>query len=213
MFRSYKVYKDQSPVRRVGSQFFLVSPDSQVAKALADLLACLRRGEVLNEKWRKQVRQNFFEGPFCLFCTFIFRNERNWMKKSARVSEKLPASTIKSVQAFRCCIRWRLTYPYHVFYLPKHTIWFVVLLVESLETQTLLSSDDQTLASVKSSLMFYWLWFTLSFFFVVVIASSHKPPFPLLAVLSFERNTTTCWISSPVNLSKVFDDWRNYMKN
>ena len=29
------------------------------------------------------------EGPFCLSCTFIFRNERNWMKKSARVSEKL----------------------------------------------------------------------------------------------------------------------------
>ena len=24
------------------------------------------------------------EGPFCLFCTFIFRNERNWTKKSAR---------------------------------------------------------------------------------------------------------------------------------
>ena len=24
------------------------------------------------------------EGPFCLSCTFIFRNERNWMKKSAR---------------------------------------------------------------------------------------------------------------------------------
>ena len=29
------------------------------------------------------------EGPFCLYCTFIFRNEKNWMKKSARVSEKL----------------------------------------------------------------------------------------------------------------------------
>ena len=28
-------------------------------------------------------------GPFCLSSTFIFRNERNWMKKSARVSEKL----------------------------------------------------------------------------------------------------------------------------
>ena len=28
------------------------------------------------------------EGPFFLSCTFIFRNERNWMKKSARVSEK-----------------------------------------------------------------------------------------------------------------------------
>ena len=29
------------------------------------------------------------EGLFCLSCTFIFRNERNWTKKSARVSEKL----------------------------------------------------------------------------------------------------------------------------
>ena len=29
------------------------------------------------------------EGPFCLSCTFIFQNERNWMKKSVRVSEKL----------------------------------------------------------------------------------------------------------------------------
>ena len=36
--------------RRVASQFFLVSPDSQVAEALVDPLACLRRGEVLNEK-------------------------------------------------------------------------------------------------------------------------------------------------------------------
>ena len=35
------------------------------------------------------------EGPFVLSCTFIFRNERNWMKKSARVTEKLvsPALT------------------------------------------------------------------------------------------------------------------------
>ena len=37
-------------IRRVASQFFLVSLDSQVAEALADPLACLRRGEVLNEK-------------------------------------------------------------------------------------------------------------------------------------------------------------------
>ena len=29
------------------------------------------------------------EGLFCLSCTFIFRNERNWMKKSARVTVKL----------------------------------------------------------------------------------------------------------------------------
>ena len=26
---------------------------------------------------------------FCLSCTFIFRTERNWMKKSARVSEQI----------------------------------------------------------------------------------------------------------------------------
>ena len=32
--------------------------------------------------------RNDFAGPFCLSCTFIFRNERNWMKKSARVLEK-----------------------------------------------------------------------------------------------------------------------------
>ena len=36
-----------------------------------------------------QSKQSDFEGPFCLSCTFIFRNEWNWMKKSARVSEKL----------------------------------------------------------------------------------------------------------------------------
>ena len=29
------------------------------------------------------------EQPICLSCTFIFRNEIKWMKKSARVSEKL----------------------------------------------------------------------------------------------------------------------------
>ena len=28
------------------------------------------------------------EEPFCLSCTFIFPSERNWMKKSVRVSEK-----------------------------------------------------------------------------------------------------------------------------
>ena len=58
----------------VASQFFLLSPDSQVAEALANPLASLRRGEVLNEKWRKQVQQKYFEEPFCLSCTFIFRN-------------------------------------------------------------------------------------------------------------------------------------------
>ena len=29
------------------------------------------------------------KGPFCPSCTSIFQNERNWMKKSARVSKKL----------------------------------------------------------------------------------------------------------------------------
>ena len=38
------------------------------------------------------------EGPFCLFCTFIFRNERNWMKKSARVSEKLVSPGLPGLQ-------------------------------------------------------------------------------------------------------------------
>ena len=38
------------------------------------------------------------EGPFCLFCTFIFQNERNWMKKSARVSEKLVSPGLPGLQ-------------------------------------------------------------------------------------------------------------------
>ena len=88
--------------RRVASQFFLVSPDSQVAGDLADPLACLRRGAVLNEKRRKQVQQNYFEEPFCLSCTFIFRNERNWMKKSARVSEKLVSPCLPGLQVATC---------------------------------------------------------------------------------------------------------------
>ena len=83
--------------RHVASQFFLVSPDSQVAEALADPLACLGC-EVLNEKLRKQVQQNYFEGPFCRSCTFIFRNERNWIKKSARVSEKLVSPGLPGLQ-------------------------------------------------------------------------------------------------------------------
>ena len=40
----------------------------------------------------RRVASQFFSGkherPFCPSCTFIFRNERKWMKKSARVSEK-----------------------------------------------------------------------------------------------------------------------------
>ena len=41
----------------------------------------------------RRVASQFFsgkpEGPVCLSCTFIFRNERNWVKKNARFSEKL----------------------------------------------------------------------------------------------------------------------------
>ena len=52
---------------------------------------------------RSQARsQPFFsgkpEGPFCLSCTFIFRNERNWMEKSARVSEKLVSPGLPGLQ-------------------------------------------------------------------------------------------------------------------
>ena len=53
--------------------------------------------------YRGQVRsQPVFsgkpEGPFCLSCTFIFRNERIWMKKSARVSEKLVSPGLPGLQ-------------------------------------------------------------------------------------------------------------------
>ena len=37
-------------------------------------------------------------GPFCLSCTFIFRNERKWMNKSARVSEKLVSPGLPGLQ-------------------------------------------------------------------------------------------------------------------
>ena len=39
----------------------------------------------------RHIDSQFFsgkpKGPFCLSCTFVFRNERNWMKKSVRVSK------------------------------------------------------------------------------------------------------------------------------
>ena len=38
------------------------------------------------------------EGPFCLSYTFIFRNERNWMRKSAWVSEKLVSPGLPDLQ-------------------------------------------------------------------------------------------------------------------
>ena len=44
------------------------------------------------------------EGPFCLYCTFIFRNERNWMKNSARVSEKLVSPGLPGLQVATCLV-------------------------------------------------------------------------------------------------------------
>ena len=38
------------------------------------------------------------EGPFCLSCTFIFQNERNWMKKNDRVPEKLVSPGLPGLQ-------------------------------------------------------------------------------------------------------------------
>ena len=38
------------------------------------------------------------EGLFCLSCTFIFRNDRNRMTKSARVSEKLASPGLPGLQ-------------------------------------------------------------------------------------------------------------------
>ena len=100
-------WKQSISIRRVASQFFfLASPDSHdkgidsisPPLPLCRLCRCLRRGGVLNEKWRKQVQQNDFEGPFCLSCTFIFQSERNWMKKSARVLEKLVSPGLPGLQ-------------------------------------------------------------------------------------------------------------------
>ena len=48
------------------------------------------------------VASQFFlvspDSHFCLSCTFIFRNERNWMKKSARVSKKLVSPGLPGLQ-------------------------------------------------------------------------------------------------------------------
>ena len=50
------------------------------------------------------------ERPFCLSCTFIFRNERNWMKKSARDSEKLVSPGLPGLQvATRLAMICRVT--------------------------------------------------------------------------------------------------------
>ena len=53
----------------------------------------------------RHLASQFFSGKpgiisnsFCLSCTFIFRNERNWMKKSARVSEKLVSKGLPGLQ-------------------------------------------------------------------------------------------------------------------
>ena len=48
--------------------------------------------------WRKQAQQNDFEGPFCLSCTRKSRNEGHWVKKSARVSEKLVSPGLPGLQ-------------------------------------------------------------------------------------------------------------------
>ena len=50
----------------------------------------------------KRVARQFFSGKpgftFCLSCTFIFRNERNCMRKSARVSEELVSMGLPGLQ-------------------------------------------------------------------------------------------------------------------
>ena len=75
------------------SLFSLLSPPTPLSPFLLRLLRRLRLQR--QEVWKRcQARsQPVFsgkpEGPFCLSCTFIFRKERKWMKKSARVSEKL----------------------------------------------------------------------------------------------------------------------------
>ena len=42
------------------------------------------------------------EGPFCLSCTFIFRNERSWIKESVKVSEKLVNTGLSGLQVATC---------------------------------------------------------------------------------------------------------------
>ena len=65
------------------------------------LLSLYRRGEKHFYK-RQACSQPVFsgkpKGPFCLSYTFIFRNERNWMKKSSRVSEKLVSPGLPGLQ-------------------------------------------------------------------------------------------------------------------
>ena len=53
---------------------------------------------------------------FCLSCNFIFRNERNWMKKSARVSEKLVSPGLPGLQVATRLINmgWHVWYKSHV---------------------------------------------------------------------------------------------------
>ena len=57
------------------------------------------------------------EGPFCLSrtCTFIFRNERNWMKKSASVSEKLVSPGLQvALRLLKILLMYYRTGPVHV---------------------------------------------------------------------------------------------------
>ena len=86
------------------------------------------------------------EGPFCLSCTFIFRNERNWMKKSARVSEKpvspgLPGLQVATGAPANCCKR-------------KHDISFSEFLKSTRRPQTRCSvSPWEVLESLKATFL------------------------------------------------------------
>ena len=61
-----------------------------------------RHQRIMIRTINRRVANQFFsgkpEGPFFLSCTLIFRNENNWMKKSARVSEKLISPVLPGLQ-------------------------------------------------------------------------------------------------------------------
>ena len=86
------------------------------------------------------------EGSFCLSCTFIFRNERNWMKKSARASEKpvspgLPGLQVATGAPANCCKR-------------KHDISFSEFLKSTRQPQTWCSvSPWEVLESLKATFL------------------------------------------------------------
>ena len=80
----------------------------------------------------RRVTSQFFsgkpEGPFCLSCTFIFPNERNLMKKSARVSEKLVIPGLPGLQ-----VATRLNNPMKPSFVFHHTCIFPMNLIISLQ--------------------------------------------------------------------------------